>query len=476
MSLKKQFITSTMYIALAKYLGLLIQLLITSVLSRLLSPDVFGLVAITSVFVIFFGLFADMGIGPAIIQQRELSVNDIRSIFSFTCCSGLILAVLFVLLAPLISMFYEQPVLLGMCRVLSLGLIFTCMSIVPNALLLREKMFKYQMFSQLIVQIISGIVGILAALKGLGVYALIIYSLFSGLLTFIAIYLKHPILPGRIQWESLRKIAGFSTYQFLFNFINYFARNLDNLLTGKYLSPAMLGYYEKSYRLMLLPVQNLTHVMSPVIQPYFSEFQDDKNRIFELYMKIVKVLAMIGFPLSVFLYFSARELILIVFGSQWEPSIPVFELLACSVGIQVVLSSSGSVFQAANDTKRLFYCGLLSSICMVTAICCGVFLFQTIEGIGLSLFFAFLINFSIAYYILIHITLQASLKSFMRTLIYPLLISIAFITALKLWTQFVHIENILLSLLLKTIVAAFIYFPMAIPVLSKEKLLKRGKG
>ncbi len=475
MSLKKQFIASTMYIALAKYLGLVIQLLITSVLSRLLPPDVFGLVAITSVFVVFFGLFADMGIGPAIIQQRELSTQEIRSIFSFTCCSGVVLAALFALFSPVISTFYEQPVLLDMCRVLSIGLVFTCMGIVPNALLLRAKMFRYQMFSQLIVQVCSGVFGIVAALQGWGVYALVLYSLMTGVLTFIAVYFKFPILPGRIRWEALRKIAGFSTYQFLFNFINYFARNLDNLLTGKYLSPAMLGYYEKSYRLMLLPVQNLTHVLSPVIQPYFAEFQDDKNRIFELYMKIVHVLAMIGFPLSVFLFFSAKELILIVFGSQWEPSVPVFELLACSVGIQVVLSSSGSVFQAANDTKRLFYCGLLSSVVMVTAICIGVFVFQTIEGIGLSLIFAFLINFFMAYYILIRITLKASFKAFIQALARPLLISLVFVVALGLVRRFVHIDHILLSLLLKSAVAAILFFAMAVPVLAKENLLKRNR-
>ena len=131
----------------------------------------------------------------------------------------------------------------------------------------------------------------------------------------------------------------------MFNFINYFSRNADNILIGKFFSSSALGYYDKSYRLMMVPVQNLTHVITPVLMPVLSKFQDDKRMVVDAYSKVTKLLATIGFPLSVFLYFSASEIIYILYGAQWEQSIPIFKLLALTVGIQVVLSSTGSIFK-----------------------------------------------------------------------------------------------------------------------------------
>ncbi|MDR2475476.1 MAG: lipopolysaccharide biosynthesis protein, partial [Bacteroidales bacterium] len=348
MSLKKQFISGTIYVAVTKYSGIAIGLLITAILSRLLTPDDFGTVAIVGVLVVFFNLFGELGIGPSIIQKKDLTQRDISSVFSFTVLVGSVLAAIFLSVSPLISRFYEQPILKNLAVLFSVSILFACVNIVPNAMLLKEKQFKFLMCRQLSVQLICGALGIAAALMNWGVYALLVHSVSSGALTFGANYFHRPIRPAKVSMFSLRKIASYSLYQFLFGFINYFSRNLDKLLIGKFLSPATLGYYEKSYRLMLLPVENLTHVLTPAIQPFFSDFQDDKQRIYNSYLKIIGLLAMIGFPLSVFLHFAAPELILLVFGDQWTASIPVFKILAWSVGIQIVHSSAGSIFQAAN--------------------------------------------------------------------------------------------------------------------------------
>ena len=106
---------------------------------------------------------------------------------------------------------------------------------------------------------------------------------------------------------------------------------------------------------MMLPLQNITHVISPVMHPIFADFQNDLSRLSDSYNKVVRFLAFIGFPLSVLLWFCSREIILIIFGEQWMPSVPVFQILSISVGIQVILSTSGSIFQAANDTKKFIY-------------------------------------------------------------------------------------------------------------------------
>jgi PST family polysaccharide transporter len=469
MSLKKQFISSTIYVAITKYSSILIGLIITAILSRLLTPDDFGLVAVVSVLVFFFYLLGELGIGPAIIQKKELSQYDINSIFSFTIIIGFVLAILFFSLSSFIGSFYNQPILTKICQLFSISIFFSCINIVPNALLLKNKKFKFLMFRQLSIQLICGTSGILSALVGWGIYALLVHSISSVLFTFLVNYIHNPIQTVRVRYSSLRKVASYSMYQFLFGFINYFSRNLDKLLIGKFLSTSILGYYEKSYRLMLLPVENLTHILTPSIQPFFSDFQDDKHKIYTSYLQIVQLLALIGFPLSVFLHFAADELILLIFGNQWIASIPVFKILAWSTGIQIILSSSGSIFQAANDTKRLFLSGFLSALLMISAICIGIFIFSRLEAIAYALFCAFIINFFQSYYILITKTLKQSLTPFFKQLLVPLLIAVCTFTLEYMLSKLIKTDNLYLSLILKAVIFGVVLLPF---ILEKKYSIK----
>ena len=212
------------------------------------------------------------------------------------------------------------------------------MNIVPNALLYKQKRFRFIAMRNLCVQGSVGTIAVIAALSGAGIYALLINPIVSSIVLFIVNLREHPL---RVRWtaglQPLRTIFAFSAYQFSFNVINYFTRNLDKLLIGKYMGMSPLGFYEKSYRLMMLPLQNITNIISPVMHPIFSDFQHDLRKLSESYLKVVRVLAWIGFPLAAVLYFTAPELILLIFGSQWEASVPVFRILALSVGGDVHL-------------------------------------------------------------------------------------------------------------------------------------------
>ena len=180
-----------------------------------------------------------------------------------------------------------------------------------------------------------------------------------------------------------------------------------------------LGYYEKSYRLMMLPLQNITHVISPVMHPVFSNFQDDPLKLALSYEKVIRILAFIGFPLSVLLWFCAKEITLILFGDQWLPSVPVFQILSLSVGIQIILSTSGSIYQAANDTKSLFICGVFSALLNVSGILAGIFIFKSLEAVAWCICATFAINFIQCYVWMYKVTLKRSLASLIRQLISP---------------------------------------------------------
>lgn len=423
-STKKQLLSGVFYTAIAKYSGIVISLVIAGILARLIEPEDFGIVAIATVIISFFGIFSDLGIAPAIIQNKELSENDLSNIFSFTLWLGIGISIIFFFCSWPISRFYQSDTLLSICQLLSLNLFFASANIVPNALLFKEKEFKFIAYRSLTIQIAGGSLAITAAFMGAGLYALIINPILSSILLFFISFRKKPQkLSGTWGIQSMKKILSFSTYQFMFNVINYFSRNLDKLLIGKYMNMVSLGYYEKSYRLMMLPLQNITHVISPVMHPIFADFQNDLSRLSASYNKVIRFLAFIGFPLSVLLWFCSREIVLIVFGEQWMPSIPVFQILSISVGIQVILSTSGSIFQAANDTKSLFICGVFSTLFNIIGILTGIFFFKTLEAVAWCICLTFTINFVQCYIWMYKITFKQGLHTFWRQLLSPILLT-----------------------------------------------------
>lgn len=452
-SIKKQMTVGIFFTAIAKYSNIFISLIVTAILARILSPEEFGIVAIATVIIVFFNMLTEIGIGPAIVQNKELNKDDLSNIFSFTIWFGLILTIIFVLLAKPIAIYYETPILEPISYYLSIAIFFNSSQIVPNALIYKDKDFKFIAIRSFSIQFFAGIIAVVSVFLDFGIYALLINPILSSILLFIISYIKKPIkFKLYFDIKALKKILSFSIYQFLFNLINYFSRNLDKLIIGKYLNNTMLGYYEKSYRLMMLPLQTITHVFSPVMHPIFSDYQNDFKKLSDSYLKIVKLLAYIGFPLSVLLFFTSKELVLLIFGMQWERSILSFQILALSVGFEIILSTSGSIFQAANSTKMLFICGLISTIILIIAILIGVFIFKIIEAVALFSLFALIINFIITYFLMYSKLFKTGLQTFFKVLISPIILSLILIFIL----YFTDLLFVNLKLLLQLIIKAII--------------------
>lgn len=436
--LKRDLLSGVAYTALAKYAGIVVMLVVTGVLARLLTPSEFGVVAISTMIITFFSIFSDLGIAPAVVQHKELTERDLSNIFSLTAWSGAVMAVLFFAAAPLIADFYDHSAILrSVCRVLAVNLFFASVNIVPNALIVRDKRFRFIAFRSLVVQLVGGTAAVAAALAGAGIYALTVNPIFAGAMLFVINYRQHPLpLRLRVEGASLRKVFSFSAFQFSFQVLNFFGRHLDKLLMGRYMSMAQLGYYEKSYRLMMLPLENISYVLGPVMHPVFSEFRHDLPHLAASYLKVLRPLAFIGFPLSAVLYFTAPELVLIVFGPQWTPSIPVFRILALSVGLQILMSTSGPIFQAADSTRMMFWCGVFSSTITVSAILTGIFAFGTMEAVAACVCTAFALSFLQCFYTLFCRTFRMSWKPFWRQLGSPFALAVALcvpLGALHLW-------------------------------------------
>lgn len=410
------------------------------------------------VIITFFSIFSDLGIAPAIIQNKSLTKDNLNDIFSFSIWLGLGISLVFFASSWIISAYYKIDILIRICQILSINLFFVTANIVPNALLYKNKEFRFIAFRTFITQFTGGVISIIAALNGAGIYALLINPIFSSIVLFIVTIYRYPLkMKLRFQISSIKIIFSYSSYQFLFNLINYFSRNLDKLFIGKYMGMVPLGYYEKSYRLMMLPLQNISYAITPVMHPIFSDFQNDLRRLASSYLKIIRLLAFIGLPLSVLLWFTAPEVVLIIFGNQWMQSIPVFQILSLSVGLQIILSTSGAIFQAANATKILFISGVISTIFNVSGILIGIFIFNSLTAVAWCITITYSINFIQCYILMYRYTLKTSLTSFIKQLLSPAILSIILCLGLIVTSYTIDIQNIFASLLIKTLVFTIIY-------------------
>ena len=439
----------------AKYSTVILNILFTAVLARILSPEDYGIVAITAVFTVFFGLFADVGLGAGVIQNQKLTKENIDEIFSFNTFLAIVLALLFCLVAGPIASFYGIPVLKPICCLLSIALFFNTMNSIPNAVLMKQQKFMLVGMRTIFVCLFTGIITIILAFCGLKYYALVLQAIISAFLMFVWNMVSTKLrFTLKIHRESFAGIKSYSFWQFLDKFVNYFSRNTDHFLIGKFLGQVPLGYYDKSYKLMLYPVQNFTHVISPVMHPILAVHQDDRDYIYRKYLKVMKVLSLFGIYITVLCFFCSREAVLIVFGKNWTESVSCFQILSLAIWAQMTTSSTGAIFQSIGETRKMFVATFLASVVMVLFTLAGLG-FGTLEALSFAVAIAFNISFVLNYYVLMRYGFHKPFLDLVKYLLPDLAICGGIFIVMAILPF--HIRNLFLSAVVKGAVMTLLF-------------------
>lgn len=440
------------YTFLGKMGNIIIMLVLDTVLSRLLSPFVYGVVAILTVFIVFFQLLADIGLGPAIIQNQFLNQRDINVLFNFSVYSSSLLAICFGLLGLPLEKIYHIDDLAKYSLLLSIAVFFYGAILVPNAILAKKKEFKILSVNSLIGSAIGGIIGILLALNGGGVYSLLFNTIAaSGIVFFLNLRKSKLVFTGYLKISSLQKVFSFTMNQLGFNILNYFSRNLDELLIGKYLSPSDLGNYNKSYRLLMYPATILGSIINPVLLPIMSDYQNDISMIRKTYVRMQGIFSDFVFPLSIFLSFSAKSIITLMYGNQWTEAIVPFAILALSVWAQVLNISAGTIFQVRNMTSKLLLTGIISSGIIITAIISGI-LQRSILSISLYLTIAFIINTVVVLQMVMKNAFNSSIVPLLKKMYIPLIVSLCMAVIFEIYSQIFQVNNLLIDIIFRFVV------------------------
>lgn len=449
MQLSQEIKKNIFYVSIYKYSGIFFQLIIGAVLARLLKPEEFGTVAVVLVFSNFFSLLTDLGIGSAIIQLKNLRNTQISALFLITIIYSTFLAICFFLSGNLIAKFYNNIKYQEITQLLAVSLFFYSISNIPEAILKKENNFRLIGKIELSIQFFSGLIAVFLAFNGYSYYAIIYRQIIISTLIFIFKYhYSRIILFNKYDFYVISEIFNYSFFQFLSNSVFYLSRNFDNLIIGKFLGESSLGYYDKAYTLIMMPIGNISRIINNVLHPSLSIHQENKELIFQTFNRISKFLLIFGLPLSIFLFFTAKELIIVIYGPQWERSIDAFKYLSLSISLQLVIVSSGSIFLVLGKTFYLFINGVFSSILIIISVIVGVICYNSISITAILLSISYIFIFYQCFYLLIVKSFNLSYWNFLKSFLPALKISLLVIIINLILEQLLF-TNIIYSLIIK---------------------------
>lgn len=304
---------------------------VSIVLARLLLPEDFGLVGMSMAFIAILSLLIDGGFSKALIQAETVDETSFDSVFYFNLGIGILVMALLYFLAPSIGKFYESETVTDLVRWLSFLVPIKALSVVHIAIFTRDLRFKELGVRSFIAGAGAGVVGVVMALLGYGVYALVGQSLVGALLGVLVLWWAADWRPGRrFSYARLREISIFGKFVFAANLLSRSISEIYALFIGKLFSPATLGFFTRSQSLSRLMIRYTSGVVMKVYMPIFSKLQNEEEKFRELFFRVTRLTAWATFLLSGLLIIGAELLVTTLFGEKWLPSVRIFQILMLS--------------------------------------------------------------------------------------------------------------------------------------------------
>jgi PST family polysaccharide transporter len=394
----------------------------TVVLARLLTPQDYGLIAMVTAVTGFVAMFKNLGLSMATIQRAKIDRPQISTLFWINVLLSVGVMLVTATLAPVIAWFYGEPRLITITLALAGAFIFGGLTVQHQALLRRQMRFGSLGIIQIVSMLVGIITAIIAAFYGAGYWALVLMHLATAITNLLGVWLVCDWRPGLpVRGSGVRKMLAFGGHLTGFNIVNYFARNADNILIGKFISADALGLYAKAYGLFMMPISQIRNPLNQVAMPVLSSLQNQPERYIKYYQRLIDIMASLTIPLGLYCAIEADFLIRIVLGQQWLGAVSVFRILVIAGLIQPIASMRGLVLISHGFSDRYFYWGLFNAFLTVTAFLVG--LPFGIEGVAAA--------YAIVNYIILIPSLlycfhktPVTVSLFMRSMSLPLLASL----------------------------------------------------
>jgi len=304
---------------------------VSIILARILDPEVYGTIALVTVFTTIMQVFVDSGMGNALIQKKDSDDLDFSSVFYFNIVVCAMLYVVMFFLAPFISAFYKNPELTPVIRVLSLIIIISGVKNVQQAYVSKNMLFKRFFFSTLGGTIGAAIVGIIMAYNGFGVWALVIQMLFNATVDTTILWITVEWRPKKnFSFQRLRRLFTYGWKLLLSSLLDTVYNDLRQLIIGKIYTKEDLAFYNQGDKFPKLIVTNINTSIDSVLLPTMAQVQDDHKAVKNMTRRSIKISTYVMMPLMTGLAVCANPLVSLILTEKWLPCVPFLRIFCFS--------------------------------------------------------------------------------------------------------------------------------------------------
>lgn len=430
-----------------------IRFIVGLLLARLLSPDVYGIVGMLTVFICVIQVFIDCGFSQALIAKQEKTQIDFSTAFYFNIGVGIIGYIVLFVVAPFVAIFYKVEVLSPILRVLGIGVFINSLCVVQSAQFSISLDFKTPAKIGVYTNLFSGIIGIILAYCGYGVWALVFQQLLSNILYAILLWTCSGWRPSNefskksfcYLWQYGSKILATSLIQQIYD-------NLYPLVIGKFFSARQLGIYSRAQGFASLPSSNISSILGGVTFPILSKINSDIPRLVSVYRRMIKSAAFLVFPLMFGVLSLANPIIKFLLNEQWNDCIYILQLLCCALIWQPISFINLSILKVMGRTDVILKLEIIKRIVGVISIVCSVpfGIIGMCKGYILLYIFCFSIN---TYYIgkITKINLLQYVKDILPALVNSIIMCLLILGVIS------YVSSNILSLIVGTITGVLYY-------------------
>lgn len=425
MSLKIEALNSVRWTTFSSAVNAMLQLIQLMILARYLSIHDFGLLAILMIVINFSQLFVDFGFSQAIIHKKNITNTQLSTLYWLNILLSFFIFIILFLVAPFIANFYKEQELYLYIIIISSSLVIQAFGQQFKALFQKELQFNTLAKIDIFAAIISFITAVLLAINGFGIYALIFPVLvMAGIKSILLIHkgLNYHKPTFVFKLAEVKELLLFGSYTVGNGIVSTIATQIDVILIGKLLGTETLGLYNIAKELILRPIQLINPIITKIAFPVMSKVNHDINHVKRIYLKLIKYIASVNFPIYVVSFILAPEIITLFLGEKWLNATSVFQILSIWALLRSVGNPVGSLVMAMGKPQYEMYWNI--SIMFFTFTVVYVSSFWGIEGVAWGNAGSMLVLFIPGWYFLVHKLCKASLMEYIESVIVPLWISI----------------------------------------------------
>lgn len=350
-----------------------ISLLSGILMTRLLRPEDFGLIALITPAVALIGLVQDLGLNQSTIQRERVTNEQVSGLFYLTLAISTTLGVCLALSGPALAAFFEEP------RLVDLAIAFGGLVVVwssqsqPMALLARNMRFGAMAMVDVVSVTAGFVVGVTVAYVFRSHWAIFAAMLTTGALGAGGAFLASGFRPGRVDFAGdFKALVGFGSSVSAFNVFNFLSRNADNLLIGRVHGVVELGLYDRAYKLLLFPLQQICNPLNRVMVPFLSRSRNDPQRYRDGYITCITVLMVLTQPGVLVATVFAQDVFLVLLGERWVPASSIFFWLGIAGLQQVFIGTLSWIFLSQGRGRDFLVLGALQCVLTLTAFVVGL--------------------------------------------------------------------------------------------------------